>query len=346
VALVPVPADDDAAGSLPMMMARDEVAALSRDALAAAGAGERVARLLTAAALFSQDRGVPAVGISHLLDHVDALREGRLDGRAHPQLHRTGSATLVVDARGGIPHTGFEKAFPSLVSAAREHGVACFGQRAAFTCGGLGWYTHRLAETGLVALAMATSPALMAAAPGGPRVFGTNPLAFSVPQVGRSPLTIDQASSAVAWVRVRDAVQRGEAIPEGWALDSSGTPTVNADEALQGVLLPFGGYKGGNIALLVELLASMAGGSWSLDAAPFERGSQSPDVGMLVLVIDPTAFHPGFLTRATEHLDRLSTLGVHMPGRDLLIEHPEIRLPATVAAQLRLSASAQKEIHE
>ena len=57
-------------------------------------------------------------------------------------------------------------------------------------------------------------------APGTGRVFGTNPMACSVPRPGRPPLTVDQASSSTAFVSVRAAAERGTPLPEGWAVDA------------------------------------------------------------------------------------------------------------------------------
>jgi len=48
---------------------------------------------------------------------------------------------------------------------------------------------------------------------------------------------------------------------------------------LTGALLPFGGYKGANIALLVELLSAMAGGHWGMDAPPWDSDARSPPSG-------------------------------------------------------------------
>ncbi|MDX2939479.1 Ldh family oxidoreductase [Streptomyces ipomoeae] len=88
----------------------------------------------------------------------------------------------------------------------------------------------------------------------------------------RPPLVIDHASSQTAYVNVRQAARTGASIPADWAVGPDGAKTTDASAALAGVLLPFGGYRGGNIALLVELLATLAGGSFSLEAAHRPRG--------------------------------------------------------------------------
>jgi (2R)-3-sulfolactate dehydrogenase (NADP+) len=316
---------------------RHEVVALCLAALDAVGADRRVAELLTEAALFAEDRGRAVVGVAHMLDHVDAMEDGRLDGRAVPLLGHPAPTVTTSDARGGIAQTGFDGAFAGLVKAAHHYGLAVFAQQGSFTCGPLGWFTERLADAGLVAVATAVSPAVLAAGavtdpattcpPRTPRVagrpapdqftrrvFGTNPMAWSVPLPDRAPLTVDQASSSTAFVSVRDVAAQGTRLPEGWAVDADGRPTTDPEAALDGALLPFGGYKGANIALLVELLSSMAGGNWSMDAPPWDSGARSPSVGMFVLAVDHSAVGLGFPARAAEHLGRLADSGVQLPG--------------------------------
>jgi len=146
-------------------------------------------------------------------------------------------------------------------------------------------------------------------------VTGTNPLAFALPHP-LGPRLIDQASSATAWVKIRDAAVAGDPLPTGWAIDADGEPTTDARAAADGAVLPFGGIKGGNVALMVEMLAALSGGAFSLDAAPFDSGSRPPGVGVFVFVLDPAAFDPKYPTRSEAHLDRLArTHGVDFGRR-------------------------------
>ena len=320
-------------------MPRHEIVALCLASLDAVGADRRVAQLLLETALFAEDRGKAVVGVAHLLDHIDAIDDGRLDGRAVPRMSYPSPALITADARGGIAQTGFDEGFAGLVKAAHRYGLAAFAQQGSFTCGPLGWFTERLADAGLVALATAVAPAVLAAGPGTGRVFGTNPMAYSVPRAGRAPLTVDQASSSTAFVSVRDAAAQGTPLPEGWAVDADGRPTTDPEAALAGALLPFGGYKGANIALLVELLSSMAGGSWSMDAPPWDSGSRSPSVGMFILAVDHSAVGRGFPARVEDHLERLSEAGVQLPGgRRTAVPADRLVLRLDVVAALRRRA--------
>jgi hypothetical protein len=196
---------------------------------------------------------------------------------------------------------GFDTAFDELVTAARSLGVAVFAQSGAFAGGQLGWFTERLSTHGLVALGAINSNALLDTAPGTGRVLGTNPMSYSFPRMGQQVMTVDQSSSAAAYVNVRDAAARGEQIPAGWALDATGQPTTDSEAALDGALLPFGGYKGANIAWMVELLAGMSGANWSIDAPSFDSGSEHPGVGMFILALDPSKLQHDFVARADAH---------------------------------------------
>jgi (2R)-3-sulfolactate dehydrogenase (NADP+) len=243
------------------------------------------------------------------------MADGRIDGAAVPLLTRPTAAIIKSDARGGIAHLGFDRAFEALVAAAQSVGVALFTQRNAYTCGALGYFAERLAQRGLVALAAGNAPALLAGGGARKPIYGTNPLAFAAPQPHGPVLLIDQASSATAYVNIRAAAEAGTSLPEGWALDEAGEPTTDPSAALKGALLAFGGARGGNIALMVEILAAMSGGNWSLDAPSFLEGNRSPGVGMLLVALNPQLLDEDFSTRFSVQLQRLLVeYNVFVPG--------------------------------
>ncbi|WP_187972446.1 Ldh family oxidoreductase [Aquibium microcysteis] len=290
--------------------------ALCRDAALAAGASPDAAASLASATLAAEREGNRAVGIAHLPFYLDALKEGRIDGRAEPTIDRLLPAVIHVDAHGGTAHLGYDRAHDLLVQAARSCGIALFAQKNAYTCGSLGTFARRLAGEGLVALAATNGPALMTVPGGRIPVYCTNPLAFAAPMADGDVLLVDQASSQTAYVKVREAAERGEALPAGWAIDPDGRPTTDPDAAMKGALLTFGGPRGANIALMVEVLsAGLSGANWSLDAPSITQGNRSPGTGLLVLAIEPAAFGSGFGDRLARHARRLEAAGVHIPGR-------------------------------
>lgn len=281
----------------------------------AQGASSDASISLASAIVAAEMKEQSSVGLTHFLDYLWALSEGRIDGSAVPDIARPSSSVFISDARRGIAHLGFDNVFSQFVETAHEVGVAVFSQHSAYTCGALGYFVERLARCGLTAFATANAPAAVAASGTSVPVFGTNPMAFAAPRLSGAPVVIDQASSATALVNVRRAIATGEALPDGWALDVTGVPTNSPDKALKGSLLPFGGRKGSNLALMVEILSTLSGAKWSVDAPPFTSGSDSPEVGMFVLGMATSSFGENATQRLSEHMDRLKNeYHAYIPG--------------------------------
>ncbi len=293
-----------------------EATSLCERAAGVAGANEETAASLARAAVAAEARGLRSVGLSHFLDYLDALEAGRIDGMAEPVITRPALAVYMSDAGGGAAHTGFDRCFDDLAKAARLFGVAIFTQKNAYTCGELGYFTSRLAGEGLVSFAATNGPALLAGAGSTKPVYCTNPMSFAAPLQGSVPLVIDQASSATAFLNIRKAAEGGREIPAGWAIDAAGRPTTDPAAAMKGALLAFGGNRGANVALMVEVLsAGLTGANWSLDAPSFAQGDQSPGSGLFVLAIEPKLIYPDFALRLKSQIDRLALdHHVHIPG--------------------------------
>ncbi|QHE92537.1 Ldh family oxidoreductase [Pandoraea fibrosis] len=305
-----------------MRLRIDEARALARRAALAAGANEQTATSLANATVAAERAGHRSVGFAHLPDYLEGLSSGRIAGTARPEIRFPAPTTIRVDADAGIAQLGFDLTFDKLVENARQFGVALFLQGNSFTVGELGYYTRRLAEAGLVCLATSNGPAMVTTPQSRQPVFGTNPMSFAAPVAGGVPLVIDQASSATAFVNIRDAATRGETIPETWALDTAGEPTTDSRSALSGMLLAFGGARGANIALMVEILsAGMTGANWSLDTPSFQHGAQSPGVGLFIVAIDPAILAPDLPDRLTSQIERLSAKGIYIAGRGETPDH-------------------------
>ncbi len=294
-----------------------EAQALCEEAAIASGATEEVARSLARAVVSAEAEGHALMGLAHFVGYLDAMQAGRLDGAADPLVTRPALALYLADAMQGSAYTAFDRVFDDLVKTACLFGLALFSQKNAYTSGALGYFTRRLAEAGLVSIAATNGPALLAGSGSLRPVYCTNPLSFAAPVANGPPLVIDQSSSATAFASIRKAASEGRDIPQGWAVDASGHPTTDPHEAMKGALLAFGGERGANIALMVEVLAAgVSGANWSLDAPSFASGSDNPGTGLFVLAIEAKLLDPGFEDRMRHQLDRLgSDYGVHIPGQ-------------------------------
>jgi (2R)-3-sulfolactate dehydrogenase (NADP+) len=306
---------------------------LAERACRAAGAGDEAARSLARATVSANAHGKGSSGFSHLIDYLTALRADRIVGNAEPLVTSPAPAAILCDARGGIAQLGFDRVFEDLRRRAETLGIAVFAQKGSYTTGELGYYPRRLADAGLVALAATSGPALMTVAGVKTPIYCTNPIAFAAPLDQGPPLLIDQASSATAFVELRRYADRGESLPPGWAVDAEGLPTTDPTAAMRGALLAFGGARGANIALMIEVMAAgLAGANWALDAPSFTKGDLSPGAGLLVIAIAPPLLAPDFGRRLRLQLERLAKLGVHIPGRR--VAATEIELPDALVAEI------------
>ena len=297
-------------------LSRAEALDLAHRACRGAGASEAAAASLAAATVSAEAHGKTAVGFAHLVDYLSSLAEGRIAGAAAPLVSFPAPALVMVDAQGGVAQLGFDLAFGEFSARAKRYGVAVLAQRNSYTTGELGYYVRCLAAADLLSLAVSNGPALMAPPGVGRAVYSTNPIAFAAPGEGRPALVIDQATSAAAFVKIREAAARGEALPEGWAIDADGAPTTDPLRALGGALVTFGGARGANIALMAEVMAAgLTGANWSLDAPDFTRGDRSPGAGLLVIAVAPRLFDAAFAARLETHVQKLERLGVYAPGR-------------------------------
>ncbi len=72
---------------------------------------------------------------------------------------------------------------------------------------------------------------------------------------------VDQSTTEISWTTLKRALEKGESIPFGWALDAEGNLTNDPEQGLTGSMVPAGGVKGFNIGLLVEFLCSALTGA-------------------------------------------------------------------------------------
>lgn len=276
---------------LTLSEARDLVAgALERAKTSPANARSVAVALVTAEA-----DGLKGHGLARVASYAAQARVGKVDGMAAPVVTRRAPGVLGVDAAQGFAYPALDAAAEALPEIARAQGIAAAGISRSHHCGAAGHTVERLAEAGLVALMFANTPAAIAPWGGDRAVFGTNPIAFACPLETAPPIVVDLSLSKVARGNIVAARQRGERIPEGWALDADGAPTTDPEAALGGTMLPLGDAKGTALALMVELLAAgLTGANYAAEASSFlDAEGGPPGTGQLIIAFDPTAFGGG-----------------------------------------------------
>lgn len=127
-----------------------------------------------------------------------------------------------------------------------------------------------------------------------------------------------ESASATARGKIMVAARDGKPIPEGWPTLRDGKPTTDAQIALVGMMLPFGGLKGAMLALVIELLAAaLASANFGFEAGSFlnEEGEKSRGGHLF------WAINPGTLAGGAAYFSRLETL------IEAMLRNPDVRLP-------------------
>jgi L-2-hydroxycarboxylate dehydrogenase (NAD+) len=115
-------------------------------------------------------------------------------------------------------------------------------------------------------------------------VTGTNPIAYGIP-TDSYPIIFDAATAMHAYGLIRQAKEKGTRLPDNAYVDKEGSITTDPEVAY--AVLPFGGFKGFGINLLIDVLSgSLVRGKSGLDQ-PLDSQRY---IGTLMIVIDPAAF--------------------------------------------------------
>jgi L-2-hydroxycarboxylate dehydrogenase (NAD+) len=115
-------------------------------------------------------------------------------------------------------------------------------------------------------------------------VTGTNPLAYGIP-TNKYPIVFDAATAMHAYGRIRQSKESGEQLPDNAYVDKEGNITTDPNVAY--AVLPFGGFKGYAINLLIEVLTTnLVRSKGGLD----QPADNQRHIGTFIIVIDPAAF--------------------------------------------------------
>jgi len=271
------------------------------------GTSDDVAKVLAANCASAQRDGSDSHGVFRIRGYLSTLASGWVDGKVVPRVEDVAPGYVAVDAGNGFAQPALEAARPLLLEKVRNNGIALLAIRNSHHFAALWPDVEPFAQDGLVALAFVNSMACVVPHGGHKPLFGTNPIAFAAPRAGADPLVFDLATSAIAHGDVQIAAREGHTLPEGYGVDRNGEPTRDPAAILDGgALLPFGGYKGSALSMMVELLAAaLTGGNFSFDFDWSRHpGAKTPWTGELLIVIDPSKGAGSNFAQRTEILVR------------------------------------------
>jgi ureidoglycolate dehydrogenase (NAD+) len=252
---------------------------------------EDTARILVLGDLF----GHATHGVSRVESYGERLELGGINRAPLIRVEDVAPAIARVDGDNGLGPVVGTRALNEAMARARHLGVGVALARGSNHFGAIAPYCWLAAQEGFASIIGSNSTTTIAPTGGREARLGNSPVGFGIPHPGGRPVILDMALSVVARAKIRAALTRGEAIPDTWATDREGRPTTDPRAALDGFLLPIGGYKGYGLALVVDLFAGLLSGasylthvkSWSEDPAAAQ------DLGHFFILIDTARLGSG-----------------------------------------------------
>ncbi|MDI9546680.1 MAG: Ldh family oxidoreductase [Chloroflexota bacterium] len=265
------------------------------DALQAANVPPEDARLVADSLAQADARGLNSHGVVRLLPiYTQRLRAGTTRARPRICIERQRGAVTVVDGDAGMGQVTGTFAMRTAIDLARGIGAGIVGVRNSSHFGFGAMYVEQAVAAGMIGVALTNAPSNMPPWGGRTPYFGTNPIAVGIPCGQERPIILDMSTSVVARGKIVMAQKKGESIPPDWAIDVDGQPTTDAAAALAGAVLPFGGYKGSGLALLVDVLSGvLTGAAFGLHIINlYDEGERTQNLGHFFVALDPSSFLP------------------------------------------------------
>ena len=275
-----------------MTLSSDSLTAFAYQLLAAAKVSHDKAELVARSLVAANLRGVDSHGLQLLPFYIELILMGNIDIAADGRVASESSGCMVYDAQNGIGQWISGICCDHAIRLACANGIGLVVARESNHFGAAAFWAQRISAAGQIGIVMCNASPLVAPWQGKEPRFGTNPICMSVP--GPDTWLLDMATTTVALGKILNAQFHGrDTIPHGWAMDAEGVPTTSTQEALNGLLMPLGGYKGSGLAMMGEILcAVLGGGAMCTELGGIRIQGQPMKTSQLFLAVDVARFMP------------------------------------------------------
>jgi LDH2 family malate/lactate/ureidoglycolate dehydrogenase len=232
-------------------------------------------------------------GVMRLSWYAARLKAGVCDPKAEPELVVDVGGLAVIDGHDGMGQMVSARAVEEAIRRAKAHGIAAIGVRNSNHFGTALYFTLMAAREGCIAFLSTNASPAMAPWGGARKIVGTNPWSWACPAGKHAPMVLDIANTGVARGKIYLARQKGQRIPEGWAINAEGAPTTDPAEAIAGIVLPMAQHKGYAIALMMDMLSGVLTGSgFGAEVAGPYQAERRSRAGHLMIALDIAGLQP------------------------------------------------------
>ena len=224
---------------------------------------------LASTVLISADlRGVDSHGIARLAGYVRLFDHGRLNPTPNIRIVHESPSTAVVDGDAGVGLVVGPKTMQIVIEKAKNVGSGWVSVQNSNHFGIAGYHAMLALPHDMIGMAMTNAAPLVAPTFSLEKMLGTNPIAVAVPAQEEPAFVADFASTAAAYGKFEILQRKNLPAPLGWAQDSAGNITDDANPIKNGgALLPLGSdrehgsHKGYGLGAIVDIFSGVLSGA-------------------------------------------------------------------------------------
>lgn len=266
--------------------------------------------------------GVDTHGILKFPMYIARAQAGGDNPKAKLRVLQETATTARCDGEGGYGQIMGWRAMEMAIEKAKKNGVGFVSVGNSNTLTACRIYSRLAADNGCIGICLTNGTPQMAPPGGTERLLGTNPWSFAVPS-NDFPVVFDMACTVVGWTRLALNAMRGEdVIPDNWAVTADGKRTTDVHEAMNGLMLPFGGHKGYALSCMCEILTGVLSGGLVADELGF-YGNHDVNTGVshLLGAINIEALMPldEFKARVSDYVHRLKNCNKAEGVKEILL---------------------------
>lgn len=289
-------------------------------------------------------RGVDTHGFRNLVPYyANKIREGEIIPTAQIAVEHETETSARLNGGSGLGLAQATAGMQIAMRKARERGVGMVAIHNSHHLGPAGFYAHMAIDDGMLGFCTTGHFFGQGNEIGVPPLNGlmamlsTNPLSFAAPCGRNPPFLLDMSTSVSTVNRIEMMGQRGDSIPDGWAMDCNGKPTT--DPLAAKLLYPLGremttgGHKGMGLSMMLTVFSCVLSGAWSQvsDGARYNQ----PTMAHFLAAIRIDQFMPSAQFTAAMDAYVESMVQSKRSDPNLPIQYPGVREHETEAQRKR-----------
>lgn len=244
--------------------------------------------------------GIESHGMLRIARYHKSIEMGMIDVTATPEVVYETPVSAVVDGHDGMGQLIGCFAMELAIAKAKKSGVGIATVRNSNHFGMAGYYAKLACDQGLIGFSCTNSEAIMVPTYGRMAMIGSNPIACAMPAEPYNFL-FDASTTVVTRGKLEMYNKMEKPLPQGWALDSDGEPSVDSADVLKNIIgkngggiMPLGGgaetlggHKGYGLGMLVEIFSSIL--SLGMTSSQCMQGTKG-GICHGFMAIDPAVF--------------------------------------------------------